>query len=47
MFWHIISEVTKVELGSDFESVAKLWVDQKIHGVMNVCTAAFFCLCGN
>jgi hypothetical protein len=41
-FWHIISEITNVDLGSDFESVAKLWIIQKRLGVTNVCTASAF-----
>jgi hypothetical protein len=42
VFWQTISEITNVKLGSDFESVAKLWINQKKHGVTNVCTAAVF-----
>jgi hypothetical protein len=40
VFWQTISDITNVKLGSDFESVAKLWINQKKHGVTNVCTAA-------
>jgi hypothetical protein len=42
VFWQTISEITNVKLGSDFESVAKLWINQKRHGVTNVCAAAGF-----
>jgi hypothetical protein len=41
-FWHIISKITNVDLRSDFESVAKLWINQKRHGVTNVCTSVVF-----
>jgi hypothetical protein len=47
VFWQTISDITNVKLGSDFESVAKLWINQKKHGVTSVCTAAGFCVCGN
>jgi hypothetical protein len=38
----ILFKITNVNLGSDFESVAKLWINQKRHGVTNICTYAVF-----
>jgi hypothetical protein len=29
MFWQTISEVVDLDLGTDFESVARLWISEK------------------
>jgi hypothetical protein len=38
--WQHISEIVGMPLGADFESVARLWVSDKKHRIVNVCTTA-------
>jgi hypothetical protein len=38
--WKILSEILNVQLGQDFESVAKLWLQNKKYKEVNMCTAA-------
>jgi hypothetical protein len=38
--WRIISEVTGIQVGTDFESVAKHWLDDRKFRVLNTCTSA-------
>jgi hypothetical protein len=40
VFWEWISEITGVDLGSDFESVGKLWVQGKKFELLNVLSSA-------
>jgi hypothetical protein len=40
--WQVISQVLGVEMGSDYESVARLWLCNKKHGVTNMVTSAVF-----
>jgi hypothetical protein len=40
VFWKVMSEVIGLELGTDFESVARLWISEKRHKIVNVCTSA-------
>jgi hypothetical protein len=37
-----MSEVVGVNIGADFESVAKKWLGKKKFKYLNVCTAAMF-----
>ena len=38
--WKLVAEVIDVNIGSDYESVAKLWVANKKHVVTNVISSA-------
>jgi hypothetical protein len=40
LFWQTIAEVTVLDLGADFESVARFWISEKKHRIVNICTAA-------
>jgi hypothetical protein len=38
--WEALSEVMKIRIGLDFESVAKLWMQNKKYTFVNMCTVA-------
>jgi hypothetical protein len=38
--WELVSQVIGVQTGSDFESIAKMWLCNKIFGVINIVTSA-------
>jgi hypothetical protein len=38
--WKLVAEVLDVNIGSDYESIAKLWVANKKHLVTNVFSSA-------
>jgi hypothetical protein len=38
--WWTISEITGVDIQSDFESMARMWLSEKRFGCLNVCTSA-------
>jgi hypothetical protein len=38
--WEILSEILNVQIGQDFVSVAKLWLQNKKYKEVNMCTAA-------
>ena len=38
--WKLVAEVIGVDIGSDYESVAKLWIANKKHLVTNVISSA-------
>jgi hypothetical protein len=38
--WSVESEIMQVSVGTDFESVAKLWLGEKKYEVVNTCTSA-------
>jgi hypothetical protein len=40
VFWQEISEVIDLNVGGDFESVAKYWISETKHRKVNVCTTA-------
>jgi hypothetical protein len=42
LVWHVISQVLGVDIGFDYESVARLWLCNKKHGVTNIVTSAVF-----
>jgi hypothetical protein len=38
--WRVISQILGVETGTDYESVAKMWLCNKKYGVINIVTSA-------
>jgi hypothetical protein len=38
--WELVSQVIGVQTGSDFESIAKMWLCNKNFGVINIVTSA-------
>jgi hypothetical protein len=38
--WELVSQAIGVQVGSDFESIAKLWLCNKKFGVVNIVTSA-------
>jgi hypothetical protein len=41
--WELVSQVIGVQTGSDFESIAKLWLCNKNFGVINIVTSTVIC----
>jgi hypothetical protein len=37
--WRVISQILGVETGTDYESVAKMWLCNKKYGVINIVTS--------
>jgi hypothetical protein len=40
LFWQTIAEVIGLDLGADFASVARFWISEKKHRIVNICTVA-------
>ncbi|PNT78344.1 hypothetical protein BRADI_1g77870v3 [Brachypodium distachyon] len=45
LIWKIVSFYFNRQLGSDLESIARLWISNKSHGTLNsVCSAVLWCI---